>query len=474
MTYLVYRFGVVEYPFKRDIWVFLFIVACGALFAMGYFFVCRFFLKKTFTMPKMIINPSVFLWISIIISTIIAVPNCVRYTGYWYPPLFSTLSNPGETYLRVTLGIMSSGSINWIAFFDFFPFVIPPILFYQWDRVSVRLRIAGCMISLYYLLIFCSCGRNMPTILFLFSIIISFFVMVCSSLMKSYRIVIRSISIVVTMCLFALFMFKLNLASRTSYTDDVEIQLEDLVFDNNESVESNPNMENSFEEIDNQEIYLQYKDLVISKKQKEECEKIASVFPMYTNPYTKSYVKVDDPIYQAMPESIRFAYVMGSMYLSSSYHVLSIALRMDFQWSYGIGCSDFLLDYFKRFTGIDVKERTYGFRAMQLTQPPIISTYGWSTAYVQLASDFTFPGVILLFCVLGAFTAFVWIEVISTQNVFGVPLVVEIALFCLFVPANCITFCSGGYFTIFFGSVILFLLSLINKKAKAGSSVKKK
>lgn len=513
LAYLIYRFGVVEHPFKKDLAVAVFVFVCGLCFALGYIVLVKYIRKKRENVTEKIreegkdssINISGFLWIALAVAIITAVPNCYRYTGEWFPPLIATLMNPGETYLRVT-GSVAGSSV--LAIFDFFPFVIFPLTFFGWNSLGKKIKIVSCIVSVYYLIIYCSCGRNMPIIYFFFSVLITFFVMICSGMLKNKKAMPRSIVIVFVMFAIAAIMFKLNLASRTLYSSNVEEQLAQLDseqktnqnvqvrdedkdntnFENRDNeadkddnnapnnVDGNENTNKGSEEKarDNLGIYLQYKDLIITNEQKETCEKVGAIFPMYTNPYTKSYVKTDDPVYRTLPESLRFAYVMGSMYLSSSYHVLSVAMRMDFQWTYGMGCSEFLMDYFKRFTGIDIKSKTYGYRAVQLTEPPIVSTYGWSTAYVQFASDLTFPGVLVLFVVLGALTGLIWIEVISTRNICGIPLMIEMALLCLFIPANCITFCSGGYFTTFLGSLILFVFSLIyRKKYEHGHTQKK-
>ena len=306
LSYLIYRFGVIEHPFKNDIWVLVFVVACSLLFAVGYVVIIKYLERKSIDTKENSVNISKFLWFALIVSIIIAIPNCIRYTGYWYPPLIKTLMNPGETYLRVTSSIVSSTAINWIGFFDFFPFVIFPLTFFYWDKLGRNIKIVSCVVSMYYLIIYCSCGRNMPTIYFVFSVMITFFAMICSGLVKNKKIAARCIIIVLIMFVLAATMFKMNLASRTLYSSDIENQLAQL--DDREQIgkdTENVNDQDGDKQDGKQEdkpgkkpmdkpenVYLQYKDLVITKEQKEACEQIGSIFPMYTNPYTKSYVKI--------------------------------------------------------------------------------------------------------------------------------------------------------------------------------------
>ena len=116
------------------------------------------------------------------------------------------------------------------------------------------------------------------------------------------------------------------------------------------------------------------------------------------------------------------------------------------------------------FTGIDIKSITYGSRVAHVTEPSMVSVYGWPTAYVQLAGDLTFPGVVVFMGGLGAVVALLWRDILEKKNVYGIPFVSQIALFLLFLPANCITFNSGGYFVTFWGTALIWLISLQKRK----------
>lgn len=481
LTYILYRFGGVKWPFGADNKTLFFLGACDLLFAAGYIFCTKFLNKrKELENPKKQVDVSKFIWICAIISAAIAIPNCIRFTGNWYPKLLTTLSNPGATYQKMISIISAGNNWNMLGILDFFHFVLFPLVFFAWDALKRSLKIVGCIVSFYYLVVYCCCGRNMPCMLFVFSVLITYITMICSEGIKNKKKLARNTAVCICSLLLLVVMFKLNLESRTLYSADVETALAnmkdstakdpDTTFPiegqengpivNNEENKDHDKKEEIEENIDeNIEIYNSYKDLVITKAHADKSAQIAEIFPMYTSPYSKAFVDLDDFLYCHLPDSLKFVYVMGTQYAAGSYHALSVALRMDFQWSYGIGFSEFLMHYVERFTGIDVKSRTYGARLVNLTKPPIIDINGWTTAYVQLASDLSFPGVAILFFFIGMLFAWLWNDVRIMRDAFALPFLIQLSLFLMFVPLSCITFGSGGYFVSFFASALIWLIS---------------
>lgn len=459
-TYLLYRFGPIRWPFSKDKFTFMYVLACDLFFCMGYLLWGKIIKGKSkkekikYDLNTDILNK--FLLICIVASALTVVPNSIRLSGNWYPQLITTLLNPGKTYIEVTQAISTTRRWNLFGFFDCFNFVVFPLIYFCWDHIKLNIKIFGCVISFYYLLIYCSSGRNMPCMLYVFSILITYISLVCTYGVNKWKKWLLNTFIcffsIVLMCV----MFQLNLSSRTFYESSVEDELEnilvgDLPGDNGKD-----------------EFYNQYKDLVITKEHANKCNQVSEVFPMYTNPYTKAYVDPEDYIYSQLPQGLKFIYAMGTQYVAGSYHALAVCLRMDFKWTYGIGFSNFLTDYWKRFTAIDVKSETYGARAVNLTKPPIVSTYGWETAYVQLAGDVTFAGVVILFFLIGLLTACVWNDLVVTNNAYALPFVIQLALFLVFVPMNCITFGSGGYFITFWFTMIIWLSSKKHWSRKHG------
>lgn len=481
LTYIFYRYGIVKYPFAQDNRLLIFLGLCDLLFCAGYLAVLKL---KSFSENSCKLDGSKIEKLIIVctgISILIAIPSSIRNTGSWYPPIFSNLTDPGATYHRVTAGILENGILRIFGLFDFFPFMVFPLTFSAWDIIGKKVKIAGCFVAFYYLLIYCAGGRNMPCFLFAFSAIITYLAKMCIISKKRRVSIIRDSFICIFAILLVVTMFTINLKSRNLYSANVEEKLasiEDSKKPENNSNKQNNNSNNSnnsnsaFSNVQKQEnVYLQYKDLIITKEQEEKCKDIGNIFPMYTNPYTKEYADPENLIYKIIPDSLKFTCVTGTMYVSSSYHVLSVALRMEHKWTYGFGFSEFLQSYIKSLTGIDIKALSFGKRAVELTEPPIVSTYGWGTAYTQLADDLTFPGVIIFFGFLGVLVGYLWMDIVHNCNIYGIPFCIQLALMIVFIPANCIVFNSGGYFTTFWGTLLIWIFqglkSRKNRRNKA-------
>ena len=470
ITYIIYRYGIIKYPFANDSRVLIFLTMCNLFFAMGYLIICHHKRKNCIQNVEMgIENGKKLLLISTIVAVILYIPNSMRYTGNWYPDVFNNLVNPGETYQKVIASVSENGMLRIFGFFDIFPFMIFPLMFIMWDFLKWKLKLASSVTAFGYLLLYCTGGRNMPILLFVLSVIVTYIVKMCSDRI-SLRTFIRDTLICVSSIVLVIVMFTMNLKSRTFYSDDVEEQMtitsvnQETNHSVNQETNHSVNQETNQGQNDETGVYLQYKDLIITIEQKEKCDEVAKIFPMYTNPYTKQYADPDNLLYKAIPDSAKFLCVMADAYASGSYHALSVALRLEHQWTYGIGFSEFLQDYLNMFTGIDIKSITYGSRVAHVTEPSMVSVYGWPTAYVQLAGDLTFPGVVVFMGGLGAVVALLWQDILEKKNVYGIPFVSQIALFLLFLPANCITFNSGGYFVTFWGTALIWLISLQKRK----------
>jgi len=113
---------------------------------------------------------------------------------------------------------------------------------------------------------------------------------------------------------------------------------------------------------------------------------------------------------------------------------LSHCLQLRFQWTYGLGHSLAAQELLRRFTGIDVYERTYLARSEMRS-----GWYGlqwWSTVFPWLASDVTFPGALLVMVMAGFLFAKTWMEAAYECNPVALALFAQLTLAVLFVPAN--------------------------------------
>jgi len=121
-------------------------------------------------------------------------------------------------------------------------------------------------------------------------------------------------------------------------------------------------------------------------------------------------------------------------YLSGGYYGLSLCLRMNFVWTYGIGNSYSVTLFFEKFFGATIFDHTYLMR--------MENTYGWgaladwNTIFPWLASDFTFIGSLFLFIPIGYIYALSWKEIVMYRNPISLLMFAMLTVCLIFVPAN--------------------------------------
>lgn len=126
----------------------------------------------------------------------------------------------------------------------------------------------------------------------------------------------------------------------------------------------------------------------------------------------------------------RFA-SMFSVYLTQGYYGMSLSLGVDFETTYGIGHSRFLLEAVHEHLGVDLSAKTYQAKINHLW-----NAGQWSSAYSQWANDVSFWGVIIVMFALGYFCCGVWLSALTAGDAVSVTLIPLLAILILFIPAN--------------------------------------
>jgi hypothetical protein len=145
-------------------------------------------------------------------------------------------------------------------------------------------------------------------------------------------------------------------------------------------------------------------------------------------------------------------------YPANGYCGLSYALQTPFEWTYGVGSSRGIQAYLKDHLGIEgVLERTYPFRAEAEFNWPAGGF--WWTMYPWLASDLTFPGVILFMFGLGWACAKTWYECTRLNDLFAAIVFALIFLTIVFEPANVQLLVSQRGVWILLGALSLYFWS---------------
>lgn len=161
----------------------------------------------------------------------------------------------------------------------------------------------------------------------------------------------------------------------------------------------------------------------------------------------------------ALPESVEFTLYYISRYLSLGYYGLSGSLELPFEWTYGIGHSEFLRRYARIFdSNLDTIEvHTYPAR-MQLKTGYSYGVY-WHTIYPWLASDLTFPGALLFIGLMGYLLAQAWIDSLAGENPFALGFLGQMLLLFYYIPANALRFGRPESAFAFWGLLILWKLT---------------
>lgn len=131
---------------------------------------------------------------------------------------------------------------------------------------------------------------------------------------------------------------------------------------------------------------------------------------------------------------LRFSFGMLTAYLNQGYYGLNVALNTDYNWTYGIGHSSFLVSFFSSF--VDSEDIYKDGLMYALRAGGWDDRYVWSSAFPWLASDLTFWGVPPFMFLIGAIYSRAWIAAIAKRNLSGVMVFALLSIFIVYLPAN--------------------------------------
>ena len=151
---------------------------------------------------------------------------------------------------------------------------------------------------------------------------------------------------------------------------------------------------------------------------------------------------IDHPIFKIFGAEYGFNLSIISGYLSQGYYGLSLALVTDGDWTRMVGFSYSLSVIAERLLGFEWQwPKTIVYQ--------VGSTTGWGeskwhTAFSHFASDFTWPGTVLLFGFFAYVYARSWLFSIRFGNPYAILLFTILTLGMFFLPANNQLFHSPG------------------------------
>lgn len=158
-------------------------------------------------------------------------------------------------------------------------------------------------------------------------------------------------------------------------------------------------------------------------------------------------INVDHPIFAIFGPDIGFSLTVFLSYLSQGYYGLGLATTVDHPWTYFLGFSYSLSVIFNRVFGVE-----WVWPNTLLYQTGVQAGWGeskWHTAFTYFASDFTFPGTVILFGFIAYLYARSWMAAIKYENPFAILMFALLTMGAFFLPANNQLFHSpGNLFTV--------------------------
>lgn len=179
-------------------------------------------------------------------------------------------------------------------------------------------------------------------------------------------------------------------------------------------------------------------------------------------------VNVDKGVIKYFSDSFKFLYIMVCGYLTQGYFGMSLALKLPFISTLGLGNNNFILSNFEEIFNLSIRQYTYQNRITEYYWDP---TQNWHTIYTWIANDVSFYGVIIVMLILGVFIAAIWKDIVFKKNIFAICLFPMIVILVVFIPCNNQIFSLP---TTFMPFLFLTLFWLISRKGfdKNGKSYK--
>lgn len=144
--------------------------------------------------------------------------------------------------------------------------------------------------------------------------------------------------------------------------------------------------------------------------------------------------------------SYDFAVSILASYASHGYYGLSIALKNDFDFSFGIGHSSFLVNQYGLITNdLSLYRRTY---LAKMAESGWDDKAVWSTVFPEIASDVSFFGVPMVMLIFGYLWGSAWKRAVRQSDDYALVFFSIMMVFMFYIPANNqIAQTADGYFS---------------------------
>ncbi len=165
----------------------------------------------------------------------------------------------------------------------------------------------------------------------------------------------------------------------------------------------------------------------------------------------------NQPYYALLPKQLALLYESISRYVCQGYYALSLALKMSFHSTYGLGNSMFLYREATNWFGLgSIVNQSYPSR--------LGSQYGWGmyrlwdTAYVWIASDVGFIGCLFVIFFIGRWLCSSWKDTLTVRDPRAAVVFYFLLIIIFYLPANNQIAQDGETFVAFYVVLIWWLV----------------
>ncbi|MGA2319521.1 MAG: hypothetical protein ABSG95_02105 [Solirubrobacteraceae bacterium] len=378
-------------------------------------------------------------WVCVGATLIVLPATSHARTGSWYPNIVSGLRNPGSAYTHA-LTLQASG--EWIEYVRILLGVpltlLLPLTVYFWKTLSKPMRVAAVVAIGGYLAIYVASGTNkaLADAAVLISILGTAAVL-GGRISFSRRHVLGVAGAGVAAIVFVLVFFSAGQSSRRGgLATSLDINTRAV---NWNSPARPPDARYA--------ALLARGDAFNPARYRVEHPDAGSPLVI---------AQLNNWLVVPLPERVGRSVIALAGYLTQGYYGLSLALQQPYVPTYGLGGSQFIARAGSRVVGsAKFEDRPY---PMRVERNDGWDAYGlWSTFYAWVASDLTFPGVLLLMALIGRLLALGWLDTLEGSNPFAVGAFAMLVLMVVYLPANDQLLSSGESTVGFVGLLALWL-----------------
>lgn len=176
----------------------------------------------------------------------------------------------------------------------------------------------------------------------------------------------------------------------------------------------------------------------------------------------KSKIDYENLMIKVLPFKLKPILIYVTGYLTQGYYGLSLALDKKFIPMFGIGNSYFLISKIESIFSTDIFQYTYQARIQNLGWNPFVN---WHTAYLWLANDLSFVGVIIFMFFLGQYYIYIYYKSIVNEDPICISLFCLINIGLFYFPLNNQIMSTPSMFMsfIFLNIILIFRKEKISK-----------